>query len=244
MLGEEVADSAAFKIDDLEDEHARKMWKRMVHTEGEFSRPKDDASMILKGGEQFASVDVNGVYRMRDEQDKRVIVAPGSTIWVFFPTLQTDVEATGSVDAESLETTENVQPRQPAIGRGADGGEDGDPGDPGEAEADDVVARKVFRDPGQPTQEELEEHRIDHMPFRSWCPHCVRSRATERQHRKICETPAIPVFGFDYLQGTELAENLDEMEEDSREQGAPAKALLARCQATKAVFAQVAPRSH
>ena len=49
MLGKEVEDLAAFKTEDIEDEHAREMCRRMVHTEGEFSRPRDDTSMILKG---------------------------------------------------------------------------------------------------------------------------------------------------------------------------------------------------
>ncbi len=30
--------------------------------------------------------------------------------------------------------------------------------------------RHVLPDPGQPTEEQLEEHRRDHVPFRSWCP--------------------------------------------------------------------------
>ena len=73
MLGKEVEDLAAFKTEDMEDEHAREMWRRMVRTEGEFSRPRDDMSVILKGGEHFALVDVHGVYRMKDTQGKRIV---------------------------------------------------------------------------------------------------------------------------------------------------------------------------
>ena len=29
--------------------------------------------------------------------------------------------------------------------------------------------RRVLPDPGRPTQSELEDHRIDHVPYRSWC---------------------------------------------------------------------------
>ena len=63
-----------------------------------------------------------------------------------------------------------------------------------------------MRDPGQPTQREWEEHRIDHWPFRSWCPHCVKGRATGKQHNRRSEESEIPVFGFDYLHTNEAKE--------------------------------------
>ena len=43
---------------------------------------------------------------------------------------------------------------------------------------------KKVREPGAPTQKEWEEHMILHMPFRAWCPHCVRGRATDEPHKK------------------------------------------------------------
>ena len=67
--------------------------------------------------------------------------------------------------------------------------------------------KKVLRDPGEPTAEEYEAHRSDHMPYRSWCPRCVKGRATGRQHRHQEETHSIPQFGFDYLHGTESIES-------------------------------------
>jgi hypothetical protein len=29
---------------------------------------------------------------------------------------------------------------------------------------------KVLRDPGAPTEAEVERHNVTHQPFRSWCP--------------------------------------------------------------------------
>ena len=37
-------------------------------------------------------------------------------------------------------------------------------------------------DTGQPTQKQLEDHRVDHLHSRSWCPECVAGRATGEQH--------------------------------------------------------------
>ena len=61
------------------------------------------------------------------------------------------------------------------------------PGEEAPAEEDfecqECVAPRILPDPGQPTQKQLEDHRIDHLPFRSWCPECVAGRATGEQHR-------------------------------------------------------------
>ena len=108
---------------------------------------------------------------------------------------------------------------------------------------DDSPPRKLARDPGQPTREEVEAHRVDHMPFRSWCPYCVKGRATGRQHRRIKEDPSIPEFGFDYLHGADLTGRLEEDEvEEEQEAPSASKILVAKCQATKTVFAHVVPQ--
>jgi len=45
-------------------------------------------------------------------------------------------------------------------------------------EDENAPKRRILRDPGEPTAAEWEEHRIDHYPFRSWCPFCVMGRGT------------------------------------------------------------------
>ena len=79
-------------------------------------------------------------------------------------------------------------------------------------EDEESPPRKVLRDPGEPTKAEWDAHRVDHIPYRSWCPHCVKERATGRQHRKIDEEPTVPTFGFDYLQGADLTGEPEEEE--------------------------------
>ena len=34
------------------------------------------------------------------------------------------------------------------------------------------------------SKEEVELHNKTHLPYRSWCPHCVRGKARSRSHRK------------------------------------------------------------
>jgi hypothetical protein len=40
-------------------------------------------------------------------------------------------------------------------------------------------------DPKLPTQEEVDDHFLDHLPYRSWCAHCVRGKGKTMDHR-IC----------------------------------------------------------
>lgn len=41
-------------------------------------------------------------------------------------------------------------------------------------EARECEPKRMMTDPGLPTQKEVDEHEIDHVPYRSWCPHCVK----------------------------------------------------------------------
>ena len=64
-----------------------------------------------------------------------------------------------------------------------DGG--GDTNDEEEVkEARIAIGRKSPKDP---TRKEREEHELTHMPFRSWCEDCVKSRARNAHHRKRVE---------------------------------------------------------
>ena len=49
---------------------------------------------------------------------------------------------------------------------------------------DDPVARARKPPPG-PAAEELDRHELSHVVFRSWCKHCISSRAREDPHRRV-----------------------------------------------------------
>ena len=53
----------------------------------------------------------------------------------------------------------------------------------------------------RPSKEEVELHNTSHLPFRSWCPHCVRGKAKRRAHRKKLREmrSGIPVISLDYM---------------------------------------------
>ena len=53
--------------------------------------------------------------------------------------------------------------------------------------------------PTQPNREEVEKHMATHLPFRNWCPHCVKTRGRSLPHRNLAgRERKIPEYSFDY----------------------------------------------
>ena len=68
-----------------------------------------------------------------------------------------------------------------------------------EGEAEDIAPNRISLDPGLPTEAEVDDHEVDHMPFRRWCEECVAGRGTGEQHRSREGQHAMPTIAFDYL---------------------------------------------
>ena len=50
------------------------------------------------------------------------------------------------------------------------------------AETEAVNAR-IASLPKRPSQSEVDAHMLTHLPFRSWCPHCVRGKSKGKPHK-------------------------------------------------------------
>ncbi len=128
--------------------------------------------------------------------------------------------------------------------------EDGDEGEEikiKDGEDTEVEPIKIASDPGKPTERQVAEHRLTHIPYRSWCRWCVLGRGRGLQHR-ACLGSVIPIIGVDYFflteRGVQLKEELDMSAEEvsaARARGDIAKCLIVRCYASKAVFGHVVP---
>ena len=51
-------------------------------------------------------------------------------------------------------------------------------------EHDEVMRAKPIKGPYEPTAEEIERHRISHLPYRSWCPECVGGKGHSVAHKQ------------------------------------------------------------
>ena len=66
------------------------------------------------------------------------------------------------------------------------------------ASREERVVKKMI-DPRRPTEREVEEHNLTHLPYRNWCPVCVRAKGKDSDHRKsIDEERGLAEFSFDY----------------------------------------------
>ena len=52
--------------------------------------------------------------------------------------------------------------------------------------ADSGGSREVRRlvDPQRPCQKDVDAHELTHLPFRKWCPHCMRGRGKEMPRQR------------------------------------------------------------
>ena len=65
---------------------------------------------------------------------------------------------------------------------------------------EDVEPIKTLPTPDLPTPAALEEHRVTHLPYRSWCDDCVEAMAREFGHKTAEQSGRrIPIIGFEYL---------------------------------------------
>ena len=92
-----------------------------------------------------------------------------------------------------LGTEERIVPRDEAGDDGesghadavrADLGHDELHDDPAQEDMEDEEAPKIVvkRRPYMPTQKEIDEHMPTHIPYRSWCPHCVAGKGISGKH--------------------------------------------------------------
>ncbi len=107
-------------------------------------------------------------------------------------------------------------------------------------------------DPKQPSAEQVEAHRTTgHIPYRTWCKHCIMGRGLGEPHRQSGPSE-LPRVGIDYFFITaggvkKRAELDDDLTEDSaieaaREKGTIVKCIFVRCWDSKCVFAHVVPK--
>ena len=72
--------------------------------------------------------------------------------------------------------------------------------EPEQAAEDEGFAARALPAPPQPTPEMVASHNVSHIPFRSWCSHCVRGRGRSFYHKKVsheADDPSRPVVSLD-----------------------------------------------
>ncbi len=74
----------------------------------------------------------------------------------------------------------------------------------GDEETEEARKPKGLRMPSRPGQTEVDEHNLNHCPFRAWCAHCVAGKAVSDGHYHSGETEdGVPIISIDYMYLTE-----------------------------------------
>ena len=128
----------------------------------------------------------------------------------------------------------------------------GDGGDPSSAEGELVETPEVevqqqapIASPTLPSQSERMEHRITHLPYRSWCDECVEAFGRERSHRSTAlDERVFPLVSVDYMflspKGLILKDEASRQWEDPPDDCI--RVLAGICSSTKTVFAFAVPQ--
>ena len=69
-----------------------------------------------------------------------------------------------------------------------------------EGEQTEAINARAAALPKRPPQEEVDAHMLTHVPFRSWCPHCVRGQSKGKPHKQVRQQGRdIPTVSADYM---------------------------------------------
>jgi len=112
---------------------------------------------------------------------------------------------------------------------------------------DEVEKLRIAPSPLLPSAIEVEEHRITHYPYRSWCKFCAMCKSLGEK-RPGGGGRLIHVVGVDYffitsggLKSKAELELTDEEILKQRQEGKLVKCLIVRCYETRSVFVHVVP---
>ena len=105
---------------------------------------------------------------------------------------------------------------------------------------EDVEPMRTLPTPIMPSKSEVEQHRIDHWPPRSWCDECVEGFGCEKGHfRKSDDEPRSAIISFDYMFLKRTGE-YGEIEGDIADGGI--KILVVNDSKSRSVFSYVVPQ--
>ena len=62
------------------------------------------------------------------------------------------------------------------------------------------MAAKLQKLKELPSSEEVEVHNLSHVPYRSWCPHCVKGKGVASKHvKQDSSRNEVPTISMDYF---------------------------------------------
>ena len=70
---------------------------------------------------------------------------------------------------------------------------------PERIDARDKPRMRKMLDPRLPNQTEVDEHNLTHLPYRNWCPICIKAKGRDMDHRSATNKErGLSEYCFDY----------------------------------------------
>ena len=103
---------------------------------------------------------------------------------------------------------------------------------------------QIKKAPRRPTEEEVQEHNVCHIPFRAWCPHCVKGKAMNDPHmRDREEVGEFPTVSIDYcFLHIGEGEEMERLSSEVTRTNAGMPIVVTTDDKTGLIFADVVPR--
>ena len=71
-----------------------------------------------------------------------------------------------------------------------------------EESEEDSADLKHAANVASPSPDIVEQHRVTHFPYRSWCKQCVMGRGIGKPHATVAGESSVPTVGMDYFYTT------------------------------------------
>ena len=109
-----------------------------------------------------------------------------------------------------------------------------------QSQEEEVEPANIVPNPYVPTQSEIDDHCVDHLPYRSWCKFCIEAFGREDAHVSSESEHTVPIVSMDYMvvsqRGCSSARNGCPRKGESF-----LKVLVAKDSRSKCVFAHAVP---
>ena len=114
-----------------------------------------------------------------------------------------------SPNVNDMERGESVQGG--AEGNQQGGSEEKEKDEEGEDQEEEVAEPRIAPVPIRPSTSEVDSHMLTHLPYRAWCPHCIRGKSKGRPHNRAnVSAHVMPTVAIDYMFMTESQNMGDE----------------------------------
>ena len=104
-------------------------------------------------------------------------------------------------DIESESIVQGGESEQQSLGQGGVPENSDTSSCSSEEDNNEAVPVRAAPKPTRPSKAEVDEHMLSHLPFRSWCAHCIKGKSKSKRHPSTAHNTdhELPMVTIDYM---------------------------------------------